>query len=113
MSVDTIHQCQCQQCQKADDGIEKALHHQINLVMSRLDEQQRRWYAAVEANRYSEKGVSLVSQITGLDEKTIRRGQAELAEDLVNRPQDRVRLEGAGRQKVEKKTRKSSKTYSK
>lgn len=113
MSIDTIHQCQCQHCQKTGDSIEKALHHQINLVMSRLDEQQRRWYAAVEANRYSEKGVPLVSQITGLDEKTIRRGQAELAEGLVNRPKDRVRLKGAGRQKVEKKTRKSSKTWPK
>lgn len=105
MSIKTIHQCQCQKCQEAGDSLEKQLHHQINVVMSRLDEQQRRWYAAVEANRYSEKGVRLVSQITGLDEKTIRRGQAELAEDLVNRPNDRVRLAGAGRQKVEKKMR--------
>lgn len=53
--------------------------------------------AAVKANWYSKKGVHLVSQITGLDEKTIRRGQSELAEDLVNRPNDRVRLAGAGR----------------
>jgi hypothetical protein len=110
MSNTTIHQCECPECQKAGASLEKALHHQINLVLSRLDEQQKRWYAAVEANRYSEKGVPWVSQITGLDEKTIRRGQAELAEDLVNRPKDRVRLAGAGRQKVEKKTRKSSKT---
>lgn len=103
MNIKTIHQCQCSKCQEAGDSLEKQLHHQINVVMSRLDEQQRRWYAAVEANRYSEKGVPLVSQITGLDEKTIRRGQAELAEDLVNRPNDRVRRAGAGRQKVEKK----------
>jgi hypothetical protein len=71
--------------------------------MSRLDEQQRRWYAAVEANRHSHKGVELVRQITGLDEKTIRRGQAELAEELDNRPEARVRLPGAGRPMVEKK----------
>lgn len=105
MSEKSIHQCQCQKCQEAGDSLEKQLHHQINLVMSRLDEQQRRWYAAVEANRYHEKGVPLVSQITGLDEKTIRRGQAELAEDLGHRPYERVRLEGAGRPKVEKKMR--------
>jgi hypothetical protein len=85
------------------------LHHQINLVMSRLDEQQRRWYAAVEANRHSHKGVELVSKITGLDEKTIRRGQAELTEELVNRPEDRVRLPGAGRPTVEKKIQPSKK----
>lgn len=109
MSEKRIHQCQCQKCQEAGDSLEKQLHHQINIMMSRLDEQQRRWYAAVEANRYNEKGVPLVSQITGLDEKTIRRGQAELAEDLGHRPSDRVRLEGAGRQKVEKKMRRLKK----
>jgi hypothetical protein len=110
MSIKTIHQCQCQQCQQAGDSNEKQLHHQINLVMSRLDEQQKRWYAAVEANRYDKKGVPLVSQITGLDEKTIRRGQAELAEDLADRPIDRIRLAGAGRQKIEKKMRRSKKS---
>ncbi len=105
MSTTFIHQCQCEQCQSQDASLEKSLHHQINVVMSRLDEQQRRWYAAVEANRYRKKGVFLVSQITGLDEKTIRRGQAELAEDLEGRPKDRIRLPGAGRPKVEKKMR--------
>ena len=103
METKAIYQCQCKKCFENNESMEKQLHHQINVVMSRLDEQQQRWYAAVEANRYSRKGVHLVSQITGLDEKTIRRGQSELAEDLVNRPSDRVRLAGAGRQKVEKK----------
>ena len=86
------------------------LHHQINVVMSRLDEQQRRWYAAVEANRRGHGGLRLVSQITGLDEKTIRRGQEELALDLDNRPSDRIRLPGAGRPRVEKKTRRSKRS---
>lgn len=81
------------------------IHHQISVVMSRLDEQQRRWYAAVEANRRGHGGIVLVSQITGLDEKTIRRGQQELATDLTERPQDRIRLPGAGRPNTEKKTR--------
>lgn len=80
------------------------LHHQINVIMSRLDEQQRRWYAAVEANRRGHGGLILVGQITGLDEKTIRRGQEELALDLAERPDDRVRLPGAGRPRAEKKT---------
>ena len=86
------------------------LHHQINVVMSRLDEQQRRWYAAVEANRRGHGGLRLVSQITGLDEKTIRRGQEELALDLADRPSDRIRLPGAGRPRVEKKTRRSKRS---
>ena len=45
----------------------------MNLLLSRLGEPERRWYAAVEANRLGRGGVRLVAQITGLDEKTIRR----------------------------------------
>jgi len=109
MNAKSIHQCQCGKCHQEGDHIERMIHHQINLVMSRLDEQQRRWYAAVEANRHNRKGVELVSKITGLDEKTIRRDQAELAGDLVKRPNDRVRLPGAGRPTVEKKIQPSNK----
>lgn len=103
MSVRTIHKCQCEACQKENESSEKMIHHQINVVMSRLDEQQRRWYAAVEANRHGSGGARKVSQITGLDEKTIRRGQKELSVDLADRPDDRIRLPGGGRHLVEKK----------
>lgn len=71
--------------------------------MSRLDEQQRRWYGAVEANRRGYGGLKMVSEITGLDEKTIQRGQQELSSDLAGRPDDRVRLPGAGRPRTEKR----------
>lgn len=104
MKTKDVHQCQCAVCQQGDDGQTKQIHHQINLVMSRLDEQQRRWYAAVEANRYGHGGIKLVSQVTGLDEKTIQRGQAELALNLESRPPDRIRLPGAGRPSTPKKT---------
>ena len=77
----------------------------MNLLLSRLDEQQRRWYAAVEAQRIGHGGIRLLSQITGMDEKTIKRGQEELATGLAGRPTDRVRLPGSGRPPVEKKTR--------
>ena len=85
------------------DHQEQVIHHQINVVMSRLDEQQRRWYGAVEANRRGYGGIKMVSEITGLDEKTIQRGQQELSSDLADRPDDRVRLPGAGRPRTEKK----------
>jgi len=75
------------------------------LVLSRLDEQQRRWVAAVEANRLGRGGESLLAQITGLDEKTIRRGREELAASLTERPTDRIRLAGGGRPPAEKKIR--------
>ena len=99
-----VHQCECDICQSSQEHADKELHHQINLLTSRLDEQQRRWYAAVESKRSGHGGIRLVSQITGLDEKTIRRGRQELALDLEERPQDRVRLPGAGRPATEKKS---------
>jgi hypothetical protein len=46
----------------------------------------------------------LLSQITGLDEKTIQRGQEELERNFADRPTDQIRSEGGGRQPVEKKT---------
>ncbi len=99
-----VHQCKCATCQNPQEHPDKALHHQINVLMSRLDEQQRRWYAAVESKRYGYGGIQLVVQITGLDEKTIRRGRQELALDLEERPLERVRLPGAGRPATEKKS---------
>lgn len=99
-----IHQCECALCASGDDHPEREQHHQMNVFMDRLDEQQRRWYAAMEVNRRPRGGLKLVCQITGLDEKTIRQGQAELDNDLVDRPRDRIRLPGGGRPRVEKKT---------
>ena len=105
MPISTVHTCQCSHCQQKADHPHKALHQQMNLLVSRLDEQQRRWYVALEANRVGHGGARLLSHITGMDEKTIRRGQQELATELVGRPTDRVRLPGGGRLPVEKKTR--------
>ena len=50
---------------------DQVLHRQMNLLLSRLDEQQRRWYVAVEADRIGPQGDQLLSQITGMDAKTI------------------------------------------
>ena len=63
----------------------------MNLFLSRLDEQQRRWYAAVESLRVGHGGVKFLSQITGISEKTIRRGRSELEGSLADRPIGRVR----------------------
>ena len=75
----------------------------MNVLLSRLDEQQRRWYAALEATRIGHGGDHLLSQITGLDPQTIRRGRRELASDLSDSVPDRIRPPGAGRPRAEKK----------
>ena len=102
MSKETVHQCECQNCQQAEDHPDKELHHQMNLLLSRLDEQQQRWYVALEAKKIGYGGMTIMSQITGMSLDTIRRGRDELREDLVERPVDRVRLPGGGRRPVEK-----------
>jgi hypothetical protein len=82
----------------------------MNVLMSRLDEQQRRWFAALESLRVGRGGDTLLSLITGLDEGTIQRGREELAESLEGRPADRIRLPGGGRPPIEKKIPRSSAT---
>lgn len=105
MPISEIHVCQCADCAQKEEHPNKQLHQQMNLLLSRLDEQQRRWYVAVEANRVGHGGGRLLSQITGLDEKTIQRGQQEIEQDLAARPSTQIRISGGGRPRVEKKTR--------
>jgi hypothetical protein len=76
----------------------------MNVLLSRLDEQQRRWYVALEAERIGHGGTDQLARITGMNVNTIRRGRRELAGDLTNRPTERVRLPGGGRKPVEKKS---------
>lgn len=98
-----IHQCECDICQQSESHPDQAQHQQMNLFMSRLNEQQRRWYAAIEAQKLGHGGATLLARITGLSVETIRRGRTELESGLAERPVDRVRRAGGGRKTVEKK----------
>jgi hypothetical protein len=73
-------------------------------LVSRLDEQQRRWFVAWVSALRGRGGIRELAQITGMDEKTIWRGRSEMATELQGRPTDRVRLPGGGRPRLEKKT---------
>lgn len=103
MQESNVHQCRCPLCVQTANHPDKELHHNMNLLLSRLDEQQRRLYAAVESKRIGHGGDRLLSLITGLGVETIRRGRRELDADLVDTPQDRIRRPGGGRPAVEKK----------
>jgi hypothetical protein len=102
-----LHSCQCPACLSGGDPPERLLHRQLNVLLRRLDEQQRRWVAAWESKKIGYGGDTVVAQITGLHVDTIRRGREELDADLAGRPTDRVRLSGAGRPAVKKKIRPS------
>jgi hypothetical protein len=109
MSSEAIHQCQCPDCQQPGEQPNKKLHYQMNLLLARLDEQQRRWYVALEVQKLGRGGAARLAQITGMHVDTIRRGQEELDNELANRPAGRVRLPGGGRPPVGKKRQASKK----
>ena len=101
----SIHQCECENCKTGFDAEIKGRHQRINLLLSRLNEPQKRWYVATlseDANGLSDRQLAI---ITGLDEKTIRRGKAELQEQVSGLPVGRQRRVGGGRLRAEKKTR--------
>jgi hypothetical protein len=101
----TVAECHCPHCQQEDEHPDRALHRHMNVFLSRLNEAQRRWYVALESQRHGQGGDRLLAQITGMDEKTIRRGREELQAELADCPDDRVRQPGAERPPVEKKIR--------
>lgn len=102
MKLRAIYTCSCAACQSGDAATQ--LHHsQLNLLMSRLDERQRRWLAGVEANRLGRGGTKQLRTITGLDINTIRRGRQELASAFASNPVGRIRDIGGGRPCLEKK----------
>ena len=103
-SIHPLHECECNVCQQQNDPEIEQYHRQINLLLSRLNEPQRRWYVAVLSQEPGAPSDAQLSQITGLDEKTIWRGRQDLDADLLNVPLDRQRAVGGGRPAAEKKT---------
>ena len=97
MSNRQVHACRCVACLSGTDEALSRLHHQTNVFVSRLDEQQRRWWGALEAQRHGHGGIELVTCMTGLTDKTIQRGARKLDEQLQCTPSGRVRREGGGR----------------
>lgn len=107
---DVIRPCQCPDCLEDAEHPNKELHRQINLLLSRLDEQQRRWYVALESKRIGHGGDRLLSLITGMNVRTIRRGRRELKQSLKDFIPGRTRRPGAGRPLIEKKAQRSKET---
>lgn len=105
MRKEGLHQCQCFNCQSSRPYADQVLHQQFNLLLSRMNEQERRWWAAHEANRLGYGSIRQVALISGLAEKTISKGQLELARSLEGRPtkSEGVRVAGGGRKPAEKR----------
>lgn len=111
MSSTNITVCQCSLCREGIEHPDQEMHRQMNLFLSRLDESQRRWYVALESKRVGKEGDRVMSEITGMDEKTIRCGRGELDKLLAENPSERIRRPGGGRPAIEKKTQPSLLLY--
>ena len=95
MPAASPYHCRCPDCQ-VDDHPHREIHRLMNLLLSRLDEDHRRWYVALESLKIGHGGDRWLSLITGMNVETIRRGRRELANSLSGFPPDRIRRRGAG-----------------
>jgi hypothetical protein len=90
--------CHCPRCQQGIDHPDGEHHRELIAFLGTLTYEQRRLYAAVEANRIGRGGAKAVSQITGLCAHTISFGRRQLAELLVEgRLRERERKPVKGR----------------
>jgi hypothetical protein len=74
----------------------------MQLHFSSLSEKDRRHYAALEALKFERGGNTYISQLLGIDRKTIIKGQKELiafSEQSEQVPLDKQRHPGGGRKK--------------
>ncbi len=85
-------------------GLSPELKAAMILFYSLLDEQQRRLYAGLEAQKLGYGGDRKIAEFLGLDVHTVARGRRELFGEQVHR--ERLRAEGGGRKRAEKKRRK-------
>ena len=100
-----MHVCECEDCQNKENEV--PAHHMLNVLMERLNEQQKRWVGGLLSTLHGHGGDVLFSQITGLHRHTLRRGREELADELEGFEPDRIRRPGAGRPADKKKTKNS------
>jgi hypothetical protein len=99
-----IHRCRCRACRSHADSTTKQLHARINLLVSTLDERQRRLYVGSESQRLGYGGDRTLAEVTGLSVDTIAAGRQELATAYLSTG---IRAPGGGRPRAEKKTRRS------
>ena len=64
--------CRCRRC--AGDEASRATHRRWLIIMSVLNERQKRLYAAERALELGHGGIELMKQVSGLSERTVRRG---------------------------------------
>lgn len=83
------------------NGITKKLRQKLSGILFLLNEKQRRLLVGAEAQAIGYGGIKILSDATGIDCKTIRRGVQELKQRKQKKDQiGRIRIEGGGRKKI-------------
>lgn len=83
------------------DDISETIQESMRFLITTLNEKQRRLYLGMESMKLGHGGDTRISQITGVNPKTIARGRCELqARSIIP---DRIRRAGAGRPSLKKK----------
>ena len=98
-----IHACRCRVCESGIDPVTQAAHRQMNGVLSKLNEAQRRWYVGSLSQQPGGPSDRTLMRITGLDAKTIRRGRRELSNGVAQPLGMRQRPPGVGGPKLKKR----------
>jgi transposase len=98
-----VHVCHCPTCQQETANPIKEQHRLLNIFLSCLNQQQRRWYAAMESQRIGHGGTLQIRQITGMAITTITRGRKELASFLASGKINPVPIPIGGRPRIEKR----------
>lgn len=94
-----FHACACDLC-GLDEGV-RATHGRWIEMMSILNERQTRLYAAEKAMAMGHGGITLMAGISGLSERTIRRGIQELRAGGLSQLPERARRPSGGRKPSE------------
>jgi hypothetical protein len=74
------------------------------VFLATLNHQQRRLYAAVEANRLGRGGAGRVGELTGITAPTVARGRRELSDLLQGKSLEKERKPLRGRPRIEEKS---------
>src|SRR4051812_36818043 len=105
MPVSRTDRCRCPKCLQGIDHLDGNYRRELLAFLDTLNHEQRRLYAAVEANRIGRGGASSISEITGLCAHTIAFGRRQLAELLAEgRLPKRERKPVKGRPRKEEET---------
>lgn len=94
----------------AMDGYTSELEARMVVFFKSLGERDRRRYAAVEATRLGHGGIAYVSQLFGIDPKTIQQGKSEIDNPLTPEELKRHRKKTAAARKRKLLRLKSSRT---